>query len=238
MHPPVLDGAPRGHERLCGDLAAEDALALLVRLDAPEDVDLNGLEIKQIDEELQGRAHSPMFAGRPTRPWQSTPPRPQLPCGGVTAAKQDGELEFPAGFTWGVATAAHQIEGGNVNNDWWAWEHDPASGTLEPSGDACDSFHRWREDVQLVADMGLGAYRFSLEWSRIEPAEGEFSIASLEHYRRLCAACHGHGILPVVTFHHFTTPLLARPPAAAGRRPMPRNASPASSSARRRIWAT
>jgi beta-glucosidase len=78
---------------------------------------------------------------------------------------------------------------------------------VEPSGDACDSFHRWREDLQLVADMGLGAYRFSLEWSRIEPAEGEFSIAALEHYRRVCAACHGHGILPVVTFHHFTTPL-------------------------------
>ena len=54
--------------------------------------------------------------------------------------------------------------------------------------------------------MGLGAYRFSLEWSRIEPAEGEFSIAALDHYRRICAACHGHGILPVVTFHHFTTP--------------------------------
>ena len=116
-------------------------------------------------------------------------------------------LEFPSGFTWGVATAAHQIEGGNVNNDWWAWEHDPASGTLEPSGDACDSFHRWREDIGLVADMGLGAYRFSLEWSRIEPAEGEFSTAALEHYRRMCAACHGHGITPVVTFHHFTTPL-------------------------------
>ncbi len=58
-----------------------------------------------------------------------------------------------------------------------------------------------------MADMGLGAYRFSLEWSRIEPAEGEFSIAALEHYRRICAACHGHGIVPVVTFHHFTTPL-------------------------------
>jgi beta-glucosidase len=116
-------------------------------------------------------------------------------------------LVFPEGFVWGVATAAHQIEGGNVNNDWWAWEHDPASGTVAPSGDACDSFHRWREDIELVADMGLSAYRFSLEWSRIEPAEGEFSLAALEHYRRLCAACHGRGITPVVTFHHFTTPL-------------------------------
>ena len=82
--------------------------------------------------------------------------------------------EFPPGFLWGVATAAHQIEGGNVNNDWWVWEHDPASGTTEPSGDACDSYHRWNEDIELVASLGLGAYRFSLEWSRIEPAEGEW----------------------------------------------------------------
>jgi beta-glucosidase len=115
-------------------------------------------------------------------------------------------VEFPEGFVWGTATAAHQIEGGNVNNDWWAWEHDPASGTLEPSGDACDSFHRWREDVDLVAELGLGAYRFSLEWSRIEPEDGEWSLAALDHYRRICAACHGRGLTPVVTFHHFTTP--------------------------------
>jgi beta-glucosidase len=118
-----------------------------------------------------------------------------------------GRLSFPEGFTWGVATAAHQIEGGNVNNDWWAWEHNPNSGTVAPSGDACDSFHRWREDVDLVAELGIGAYRFSLEWSRIEPAEGEFSLAALEHYRRMCAACVGRGVVPVVTFHHFTTPL-------------------------------
>ena len=139
----------------------------------------------------------------------STPARPPLPCAVMAPASPaatERELIFPEGFTWGVATAAHQIEGGNVNNDWWAWEHDPESGTVEPSGDACDSFHRWREDVQIVADMGLDAYRFSLEWSRIEPAEGEFSIAALEHYRRMCAACRGHGITPVVTFHHFTTP--------------------------------
>jgi beta-glucosidase len=127
----------------------------------------------------------------------------------TTARDTAGEkrLEFPEGFTWGVATAAHQIEGGNVNNDWWAWEHDPDSGTVASSGDACDSFHRWREDVDLVGELGLTAYRFSLEWSRIEPAEGEFSLAALEHYRRMCAACHGRGVLPVVTFHHFTTPL-------------------------------
>ncbi len=116
------------------------------------------------------------------------------------------EITFPDGFLWGAATAAHQIEGGNVNNDSWGREHDPNAGYVESSGDACDSLHRWPEDVQLVADMGLGAYRFSLEWSRIEPAEGEFSIAALDHYRRMCAACRANNIAPVVTFHHFTTP--------------------------------
>jgi beta-glucosidase len=121
-------------------------------------------------------------------------------------AKDEQTLQFPPGFLWGVATSAHQIEGGNVNNDWWDWEHNPASGCVESSGDACDSFHRWNEDVDIVANLGLGAYRFSIEWCRIEPAEGEFSIAALDHYRRMCAACHERGISPVVTFHHFTTP--------------------------------
>jgi beta-glucosidase len=124
----------------------------------------------------------------------------------VTPPGAPTELHFPEGFVWGVATAAHQIEGANYNNDWWAWEHDPASGCAEPSGDACDSLHRWPEDVDLVAGLGLGAYRFSLEWSRIEPAEGEFSAAALDHYRRMCAACRERGIAPVVTFHHFTLP--------------------------------
>ena len=117
------------------------------------------------------------------------------------------EVTFPDGFIWGSATAAHQIEGGNTNNDWWAWEHNPDSGCVASSGDACDSWHHWEEDVALVADLGLNSYRFSLEWSRIEPAEGEWSVASLDHYRRICAACHERGVEPVVTFHHFTTPL-------------------------------
>jgi len=116
-------------------------------------------------------------------------------------------LRFPPGFIWGTATSSHQIEGANTNNDWWRWEHNPASGCAASSGDACDSLHHWEEDVNLVADLGFGAYRFSLEWSRIEPAEGEFSRAALDHYRRICAACLERGVSPVVTFHHFTTPL-------------------------------
>lgn len=123
----------------------------------------------------------------------------------VTSVSSDG-VAFPSGFVWGVATAAHQIEGQNSNNDWWEFEHDPANGCAEPSGDACDSYYRWPEDIDLVAQMGLGAYRFSLEWSRIEPAEGEFSNAALDHYRRMCAGCHERGVLPMVTFQHFTIP--------------------------------
>ena len=114
---------------------------------------------------------------------------------------------FPEGFRWGTATAAHQIEGGNVNNDWWRFEHTPGSGVAEPSGDACDSWHRWPDDVEIVASMGLDHYRMSVEWSRIEPAPGEWSAAALDHYRRICAALRERGIEPVVTLHHFTTPL-------------------------------
>ncbi len=113
---------------------------------------------------------------------------------------------FPDGFRWGTATASHQIEGGNWNNDWWAWEHKPDTPCVEPSGDACDSWNRWREDVALCEEMGLNSYRFSIEWSRIQPEEDEWSTAALDHYRQQCEACLDVGIDPVVTFHHFTTP--------------------------------
>jgi beta-glucosidase len=116
------------------------------------------------------------------------------------------DSRFPDGFVWGTATAAHQIEGGNWNNDWWAWEHDPASPCREPSGDACDSWNRWEEDVALIADLGLGTYRLSVEWSRVEPEDGEWSSATVAHYRRQCEALLARGIEPTVTFHHFTTP--------------------------------
>jgi beta-glucosidase len=75
------------------------------------------------------------------------------------------------------------------------------------SGDACDFYHRYRYDIALLAAFGLQAFRFSIEWARIEPAEGEFSRIELDHYRRVLAACHEHRVVPVVTFHHFTLPL-------------------------------
>jgi beta-glucosidase len=113
---------------------------------------------------------------------------------------------LPAGFLWGASTAAHQIEGGNVTADLWAVERAPGTIFAEPSGDACDSYHRYGEDVALLADAGLNAYRFSVEWARIEPEEGFFSRAALDHYRRVAGACLERGVTPVVTYHHFTSP--------------------------------
>src|SRR5487761_473605 len=101
---------------------------------------------------------------------------------------------FPDGFLFGAAVSAHQVEGGNTNNDWWWWEHLEATPCREPSGDACDFYHRYREDIALLAGLGLNAFRFSLEWARIEPAEGEFSNAALGPYRRVLEACREHGV--------------------------------------------
>jgi beta-glucosidase len=115
-------------------------------------------------------------------------------------------LAFPGGFLWGTATAAHQVEGGNVNSDWWEFEHRAGTPVHEPSGDACDSLHRFDEDLDLVAAMGLNSYRFSVEWARIEPEPGEFSVAALDHYLRICEGARDRGLLPVVTFHHFSAP--------------------------------
>ncbi|HET9588549.1 MAG TPA: glycoside hydrolase family 1 protein [Anaerolineales bacterium] len=116
------------------------------------------------------------------------------------------KFEFPENFRWGTATAAHQVEGNNVNSDVWVLEHIPGSPYEEPSGDACDHYHRYRQDIALLAELGFNTYRFSVEWARIEPEEGEFSRAILEHYRDVLRACHEHGINPMVTFHHFTSP--------------------------------
>jgi beta-glucosidase len=115
-------------------------------------------------------------------------------------------FEFPNDFFWGAATAAHQVEGNNINSDVWVFEHVPKSAYVEPSGDACDHYHRYRADIALLAELGFNAYRFSIEWARIEPEEGQFSSAMLEHYRDMLRACHEHNLTPIVTFHHFSSP--------------------------------
>ena len=118
---------------------------------------------------------------------------------------------FPENFLWGSATAGHQVEGGNTNSDCWALEHVSPSIFAEPSGDAVDQWNRFEDDMAILAAIGLKAYRFGIEWARIEPEEGVFARSALDHYQRCLDACHQRGITPVVTFHHFTIPLwLAR----------------------------
>jgi beta-glucosidase len=113
---------------------------------------------------------------------------------------------FPPGFLWGAATAGHQVEGNDVNSDMWFLEHVSPTLFKEPVGDACDEYHRFGDDIALAASLGLNTYRFSLEWSRIEPAPGEYSVAELDHYRAVLASCREHGLLPFVTVTHFTAP--------------------------------
>jgi beta-glucosidase len=113
---------------------------------------------------------------------------------------------FPADFLWGAATAAHQVEGGNVNNDWWDFEHRPGTAARASSGDGIDHLHRYAEDFALLRSLGHNAHRLSLEWSRIEPAPGEFSRAALSHYRRVLTALADSELIGFVTLHHFTLP--------------------------------
>ncbi|MBI3008190.1 MAG: glycoside hydrolase family 1 protein [Candidatus Omnitrophica bacterium] len=118
-------------------------------------------------------------------------------------------FEFPKDFLWGAATSSHQVEGGNINNDWWQWEQN--GNFKERSGEACDHWNRFREDFALAKSLHHNVHRFSLEWSRIEPQEGRFSEESLLHYREVIESLKSNGIEPVITLHHFTLPLwLAR----------------------------
>jgi beta-glucosidase len=114
--------------------------------------------------------------------------------------------DFPNDFLWGSATAAHQVEGGNVNNDWWEWEHTAGTSAVESSGDGIDHWNRFDADFRLLSALGHNAHRFSLEWSRIEPAEGEFSGAALDHYAQVLESLAAHGMTAFATLYHFTLP--------------------------------
>lgn len=112
----------------------------------------------------------------------------------------------PDGFLWGSAISAHQTEGSNINSDVWLLENLPTTVFEQPSGDACDSFHRHTQDFDIAAELGFNCHRIGIEWSRIEPEEGSFSVATLDHYRRALEALHARGLQPIVTFNHFTAP--------------------------------
>ena len=109
-------------------------------------------------------------------------------------------------FFWGAATSSHQVEGGN-NNDWSEWER---AHNLEMSGVACDHYNRYKEDFDIVKSLGHNAHRLSIEWSRIEPEEGKFNDAEIQHYRDVISALRERGIEPFVTLWHWTIPLWFR----------------------------
>ena len=115
-------------------------------------------------------------------------------------------MSIPNEFLIGAATAAHQVEGGNQNSDCWVLEHIAHSDYTEPSGAAVDQYNRYAEDIRMLAAAGLNAYRFSIEWARIEPEEGKFDEAEMAHYLDEIRVCRENGVEPVVTLHHFSSP--------------------------------
>lgn len=113
---------------------------------------------------------------------------------------------LPKEFLLGASTAAHQVEGNNIHSDFWAMEQMENSSFEEPSLDAVDHYNYFREDIGLMADAGLNAYRFSIEWARIEPEQGKFDEKEIAHYREVLECCREKGIEPIVTMHHFSSP--------------------------------
>ena len=115
--------------------------------------------------------------------------------------------EFPDNFLWGAASAGHQVEGNNVNSDIWLLENVKPTLFKEQSGDACNSFELWETDLDLCSNLGFSAYRFSIEWARIEPEPGLFSQAMIDHYKRIIDGCHKRNMVPLVSFNHFASPV-------------------------------
>lgn len=120
--------------------------------------------------------------------------------------RRDDTRQFPADFLWGAATAGHQVEGDNRDSDWWEWEHRAGTPCAEPSGRACEHYTRYADDIAIVAELGLDTYRYSVEWARVEPAEGRFSTEELDHYRAMTATVRAAGLNPMLTLNHFTIP--------------------------------
>jgi beta-glucosidase len=114
------------------------------------------------------------------------------------------KLSFPKGFFWGAASASYQVEGGIDNTDWAYEARTSKKVPIADSGP--DHYNRFEEDFDLAKKLGHNAHRFSLEWARIEPAEGEFSAEAIRHYKQVIRALKARGITPFVTLWHFTLP--------------------------------
>jgi len=119
----------------------------------------------------------------------------------------DSAFRFPEGFLWGTAAAGHQVEGGNVHSDWWAWEQ--VTGHIangDTSAVACDHWHRYATDFDLAQALHNNSHRLGIEWARIEPRPGEFDDDAIAHYRQVLQALVARGMTPMVTLWHFVLP--------------------------------
>ena len=126
----------------------------------------------------------------------------------MAATEKLQPLKFPSGFLWGTATSAHQVEGWNRNNQWWAAEDCPgAIWHDDKSGAACNWWADAEADFDRMQAMGLNTHRLSVEWSRIEPEPGRFDEAAIERYREMLRGLNARGIRPMVCLHHFSNPL-------------------------------
>jgi beta-glucosidase len=116
------------------------------------------------------------------------------------------DLKFPDRFLFGTAVASYQVEGGIYNNDWTIWENKNNSVCVEPCNEACKHYEMIDEDINLLKTLGIKAFRFSIEWSRIEPTQGIFNDDEIKHYVDKAKKLISNDITPIITFHHFTTP--------------------------------
>ncbi|MBB3221890.1 glycoside hydrolase family 1 protein [Pseudoduganella umbonata] len=129
-----------------------------------------------------------------------------LPGAATAAAATKAKGPFPKGFLWGAAIAGHQAEGDNVNSDAWLLENVQPTEFKEPSAAGVDHYRLFDQDIGMLAQAGLNTFRFSIEWARVEPVEGLFSVAALEHYRDVLEACRKRGVRTMVSFNHFVNP--------------------------------
>jgi len=113
-------------------------------------------------------------------------------------------VKFPQNFLWGAATSAYQVEGNNIHSDWWEWER--RIGLKDVSGEACRHYQLYKQDFTQAKELGHNAHRLSIEWSRVEPREGDFLDTEMEHYLDVVLCLKGLGLEPIVTLHHFTNP--------------------------------
>jgi len=151
----------------------------------------------EIEPLVQIQPVEPLQVGRPT---DAASPGERIPTPQAT-------FHFPAGFKWGVAAAAHQVEGNNTGNDWWAWEQQEGHiKERHKSGLACNWWENTETDFSHAAALGVNALRLSVEWSRVEPRPGEFDDSALERYSHMLQELRARNIEPLVTLHHFTNP--------------------------------